>query len=76
MRSLDRFNTPNAHNTLGLFAELGLDPTADWTFTMGTPPSGRTKSGPTLHLSDVRQCIEFFEALVSVTAASAARQFP
>jgi hypothetical protein len=38
--------------------------------------SGRTTRGPTLHRKDAEACIEFFEALVNVTADAATAQFP
>lgn len=38
--------------------------------------SGRTKQGPSLHRKDAEACIEFFEALVAVTADQAAVVFP
>lgn len=105
-----RFNTPNARNTVLLFANVGFDPEPAWTFTIGQPPrayatsdvrqeidgwldvrhkiahgsqlpqsglvSGRTQSGPSLHRKDAERCVEFFEALVRVTAGAAAAQFP
>lgn len=51
MRALVRFNTPNAKNSLSLLAEVGFDPTPDWTFTMGTPPAK-------YHREDVRSEID------------------
>jgi hypothetical protein len=38
--------------------------------------SGRTQSGPSLYRSDAERCLEFFEAVVRVTAGEAHRQFP
>jgi hypothetical protein len=38
--------------------------------------SGRTQSGPSLHRRDAERCLEFFAALVRVTAAAANAQFP
>jgi hypothetical protein len=38
-RSLARFNTPNAKNSLDLLADVGFDPTSRWSFVMGNPPA-------------------------------------
>jgi hypothetical protein len=108
--ALGRFNTPNAHNTLALFSNVGFDPSSCWAFRIGVPTrvyttqrvsneidgwlqvrhsiahgfalpasnlvTGRPSGGPSLHRADAERCIEFFERLVSVTAAAANSQFP
>jgi hypothetical protein len=35
--SLQRFNTPNARNSVNILLDLGFDPRSKWNFTLGTP---------------------------------------
>jgi hypothetical protein len=42
--ALGRFNTPNARNTLALYATVGFDPEQAWTFSIGNPARSYSSS--------------------------------